>query len=423
MNGIVTAFLFIFSAAQDDAAKARESIRADDLKAHVQALASDEMGGRNAGTPEGEKAAQYVAERFKEYGLRPLADGTYLQPFDFAVRNDGERKTTLLARRGRTANVVGILPGGDEAVVVGAHYDHCGKRGQWNPGRRNKKKEQGGDDVWNGADDNASGTAALLELAQAFSALKPRRTIVFVAFGAEEHGLLGSEWYSRNPAAALDRTVLMVNLDMIGRDAEGGAGIHGAGTAEGLRARVEEAAKESELAVRVFDFGDIREPDSDHMWFFMAGVPSLLFFNGLHEDYHESTDHADKLNYGSMEKISRTAFRVLLASSEAADRPAFRPARRLGIVDTPIGERDAENLRLPKGAGALFVLDVLEGSAAASAGLQKEDFILAFNGTALPLHDPRRELHRLVDAAPAGKELPMVVFRANKRMELKVEFK
>jgi len=423
----LAALLLLAAREQDDSTKqARESIRTDDLKDHVRVLAGDDYEGRNAGMEGSEKAAAYVESKFKEYGLSPAVGGGYRQTFSFLVRNDGERRTTVFRKQAETCNVIGEIRGREkpeEFVVVGAHYDHVGKRGQWNPGRRNQKKIKD-DEVWNGADDNASGVAGLLELAQAFSALKPRRTVVFVAFGAEEHGLKGSEWYRFHPARPLENTGLMANLDMIGRAPAAGVQIHGTGTAAGLRAMVQKAVAENELQAQLFDFGDIREPDSDHLWFYGAGIPTLFFFSGLHEDYHEPTDHIEKLDFASMEKTTRTAFRVVWSAAEAPEKLAFEAGRRLGIVEFgPLDETSTtQHLKLPKGQGALWVMDVRAGSPAAAAKFQPFDFLVEFNGKPLPQVDPRRVLNRLIDEAPAGQTIPVVVIRKGKREELKLQF-
>lgn len=421
------AALLLLAAGQDDlSGRARETITAADLQEHVKALAADELEGRNSGTDGGEKAAAYIEARFQEYKLKPVGTSEYRQKFRFPVRNDGERRTTLMPREAEAANLLGLIEGREkpeEVVILGAHYDHVGRKGQWNPGRRNLKKTQG-DEIWNGADDNASGVAGLLELAQAFSTLQPRRSVLFVAFAAEEHVLKGSEWYRRHPVLPIRKTALMINLDMIGRESESGVLIHGVGTSEPLRPLVERAVKENDLKAKLFDFGDVREPDSDHVWFFEASVPTLFFFTGLHEDYHEPTDHADKLNLPSMERIVRAVFRIAWEAAEAPAPFAFRAPRKLGIFEIGgITERSAEQLKLPKGHGGIWIMDVTEGSPAAAGGLRKFDVLLEFNGTPLPLHDTRKALHRLIDDAPVGRPLPVVVFREGRRSELKIEFK
>jgi len=231
-------------------------------------------------------------------------------------------------------NVVGIVGGSDpdlrhEAIVVGAHYDHDGAEG----GR-----------IWNGADDNASGTSGLLELAEALALdTPPSRSVILAAWAAEEKGMLGSRHYVREPPVPVSDTVAMFQIDMIGRNEE-----HGADPGEGfLLERASENANALNLIGSVFS-DDIRQVvtganrevgldlrfrydygaqdlmrRSDHWTFLSRGVPSLFFFGGLHPDYHTPNDTADKINYNKIEKVARLVYRAVREIGNAPDRPVF----------------------------------------------------------------------------------------------------
>ena len=231
-------------------------------------------------------------------------------------------------------NVVGLIEGSDpelshETIVVGAHYDHDGARG---------------DQIWNGADDNASGTAGLLELAEAFAAgARPRRSVVLAAWAAEEKGMLGSRFYVRNSRIPVDDTVAMFQIDMIGRNEE-----HGANPNEGF---LEERGNENRNALNML--GSVFSPDlrsaferansdvglelrfrydyraqnlirrSDHWSFLSRGVPAIFLFGGLHPDYHTPNDTADKINYEKVRKVVELVYLTLLDVGGDAAAPVF----------------------------------------------------------------------------------------------------
>ncbi len=222
--------------------------------------------------------------------------------------------------RAETSNVVAILPGRDpavasECVVVGAHHDHLGYGGD-----ASLAPEQVGT-VHPGADDDASGVAALLEIGRALAADGPhRRTILLAAFAGEEIGLLGSAKLVQDPPprCPVERMQLMVNLDMVGRPRDGKLYVDGADTAKGLRALVPElVALRPRLPLRIAFGGDGYGP-SDQTSFLARGVPVLFLFTGAHADYHRPTDTADKIDAGGLASVARLALRI---AREAADRP------------------------------------------------------------------------------------------------------
>jgi hypothetical protein len=239
-------------------------------------------------------------------------------------------------RRARTANVVGLLPGADarlaaECVVVGAHYDHLGYGGEsaMNPEDSGK--------VHPGADDNASGTAALLAVARAFAiAGPPRRTVAFVAFSGEELGLLGSSRFVKSPPAACppERMQLLVNLDMVGRPTKGKVFVEGAGSARDLRRAVEALPRREPPLPLTLAFGGDGYGPSDQTPFLAKGVPVLFLFTGAHADYHRPSDTADKIDPPGLAAVARLAFR---AAFDAAARPDRLEAVRSPAPSPPAG--------------------------------------------------------------------------------------
>jgi len=272
------------------------------LRDRVAQLAAPALGGRAAGSPGDAAARGYLAERFRCLGLVPAgdADGSYAQPFDA----DGRA----------TANLVGYLPGGDPAVgrdiiVVGAHHDHLGD------GRL-------------GANDDASGIAALLAIADAVHrAGAPRRTIAFVAFGGEELGELGSRQFTAHPPAALplDRVVYDINLDMVGSYAEAGA-VYAMGTFRGLPATPIVAALAAERPALHVGLGG-RGVGSDHEAFCRAGVPYVFFWTPDRRCYHARCDTTERLDTAHLAAIAALAGRLVEQLSEAPGDLAASRAR------------------------------------------------------------------------------------------------
>jgi hypothetical protein len=291
-------------------------------------------------------------------------------------------EVTLVRERSATANVIGILRGSDpalkdEAVVVGAHYDHLGLGGE------GSLAPDAVGVVHPGADDNASGTAAVMELARGFAAAgAPPRTLVFVAFAGEEMGLLGSAEYVRHPAVPLDRTVVMVNLDMVGRPRDGKVYMSGVDSGSGLRALVADAARG--LPLRPELRGDPFAP-SDQTSFYAAGRPVLFLFTGAHADYHRPSDTWEKIDAPGLAAVTALAGRIVTALATAPATPVY--AR----IEAPRGGGASGG----RGYGPFFgvvpdfgestrpgvrVTGVRAGSPAEGAGLRAGDVLVRFGG-------------------------------------------
>ena len=232
----------------------------------------------------------------------------------------------LSTNRKTVGNVVGILPGSDpsrasEAVVIGAHYDHVGLGG------RNSAAPERSGEIHNGADDNASGTASIIEMAREAVQNRSRfpRTLVFIAFAAEERGLLGSERYVREAAFPIDRTIAMLNLDMVGRS-RGSVDVSGLETAPALETDLAAARKAvPNIDVKRSGPGAGRSDDSS---FINRRVPAINFFTGFHSDYHRPTDDWEKIDVEGTRRVAALALELAAQIAERAQRPDFVPPKQ-----------------------------------------------------------------------------------------------
>jgi len=264
------------------------------LKKHIYYLADDKMKGRGTGSKEADKAAKYVQKAFKSYGLKPLGTQGYYQDFEAKVRRVVVQDSIRPSR-----NVIGFLDNGaDKTVIIGAHYDHLGE------GKQGSSKDSTGyGRIHNGADDNASGVAGLLELARVFSQNKAKEPVnfLFIAFGAEELGLVGSRYFAAHPTLPLSTVHFMLNMDMIGRfNPDNGVAIIGYGTAP----EFETIFKQIDTSRHIRHYtGYEGRGGSDQTSFYEKDIPVLFFHTGGHDDYHKPGDDAHKVDYVSLKGI------------------------------------------------------------------------------------------------------------------------
>ncbi|MFC5411783.1 M20/M25/M40 family metallo-hydrolase [Larkinella bovis] len=273
---------------------------ADRIQKHIEKLASDRMKGRGTGSRENAKAAAYIAKHFRKYGLKPLGEDGYYQPFTAKVR-----RVVVPDSLRKAANVIGFLDNGAaHTIVIGAHYDHLGLGNQ---GSSLDKNPQG--QIHNGADDNASGVAGLLELAQYYAKndVKEPYNFLFMAFGAEELGLLGSRHFLNHPTLPLDRMNFMICMDMIGRyDPNRGVGIGGYGTADAWPAVFQDVT----AGVKFFT-DRAGNGGSDNAAFYAKQIPVLFFHTGGHPDYHKPTDDPGKIDAKAEEEILKLEIKLI----------------------------------------------------------------------------------------------------------------
>lgn len=296
-------------------------IKAEDLKKHLYIVASDEMGGRDTGTEGQKKAGKYLIETYKSNNIPfPKNSTTYYQyvSADFMNKPYGDSLPD-------SENIWAFIEGSEkpnEIVVVSAHYDHIGtKNGE----------------VYNGADDDGSGTVALLEIAKVFQKAKeegngPKRSILFLHVTGEEHGLHGSRYYSENPLFPLANTIVDINIDMIGRrddfhkDSNNYIYLIGSDyLSTDLFKACEEANKYVNLKID-YKYNDKKDPNrfyyrSDHYNFAKHNIPSVFLFNGTHIDYHQASDEPDKIEYDALEKRTKLAFSIAWDMANRDKRP------------------------------------------------------------------------------------------------------
>jgi hypothetical protein len=406
------------------------------IRADITYLASDALEGRGTGTAGNDTAAAYIARLYASLALAPapvkmtreacpteFTEGfrcapPYMQRFN--------AKSVAAAHAGLpsslpTQNVVAMIRGSDPAlaneyVIIGAHFDHLGRN------TFNAMDPEAGTAIRHGADDNASGTAAVMELARLFARRPTKRSLMFVDFSGEELGTLGSEYFVQNPPVPLDSMMVMINFDMVGRLRDDKLIVYGVATATQLKPLVD-SMNTASGHFTLNAVGDGYGP-SDHASFYGAGVPVLHFFTDVHEDYHRATDVASKINIVGEARV--IDFAAALAR-ELGDRPA-----RLTFIKSPppaargpgagngawfgsipdMGAVDVAGVRL---AG------VTPGSPAEKAGALKGDIIVEFGGdsvkdiyaytAALGKHKPGdivtvivlRDGHRVSLAATLGK--------------------
>ena len=319
-------------------------------------------------------------------------------------------RVTIERTEAESRNVLALLPGTDgrEVVVLGAHYDHLGFGGP-------NSAAPGETAVHHGADDNASGTAMLVEVARMLAARGPfPRTILFVAFSGEERGLLGSAHYTANAAAPLADTVAMVNLDMVGRLEGDKIVVHGTGTGTGLESLVDRLVSTHglEAAKEPGGFGP-----SDHSSFYARKIPVLHLFTGSHSDYHRPTDTADKINYGGMVRIAGLVADLVEQLATAAERPAYVEVASKMFArggDRPYFGSIPDFGKPGKGYA---ITGVTKDSPAARGGLQGGDVIVRLADSAVTgLEDFDSALRK----HKGGDTIAVVVLRAGAEVVLEV---
>jgi Zn-dependent M28 family amino/carboxypeptidase len=303
MNNLLKLSFFIFFFSCVDNVDYTNNIKND-----VMYLSDDKLEGRKTGT-EGEKlAAKYISERFEKLNLSSKGTTNYYQDFYFSNNTNPHEEIkfdkNISDNKIHARNVIGFLDnGGENTVVIGAHYDHLGYG--------EESSLYFGDEVLihNGADDNASGTSLLLDLANKLVMEDLQSNYLFIAFSGEEMGLLGSNYFLKNPTVLKNDINYMINMDMVGRlNEENKLSVSGIGSAKIFKQIVN--SNNNEFNLIEFEsstgFGS-----SDHASFYYEDIPVLSFFTGQHEDYHQPSDDYDKINYQGISKISEYIFDII----------------------------------------------------------------------------------------------------------------
>ncbi len=430
--------LIAFSVGAQTAQKQTESGK--NLRASVAYLASDDLEGRRTGETGATSAAGFVANKFAKFKLKGgiVKNGkrNFLQPFEYKPRNE---KGEILqdAKALEAYNVVGILEGNDavlknEAIVIGAHYDHLGKGGMGSLVANSKE-------IHHGADDNASGTSALIELARQFAKEKKnKRTIIFIAFGGEEEGLLGSRFYVNNPIFPIEKTVAMLNMDMVGRLNENKLTVGGIGTANEWKMLVESKNQQPDAVVPVknqdgskttlygvmppyfqLQLNEDGFGPSDHSSFYGKQIPVLFFFTGTHFDYHKPSDTADKINYEGLEKIMNYVGEIARSIDQNPTRPTYKVA-----PTSSTGGRMSFNVTIGvipgygDGNDGMTLDGVRDGSPAAIAGIKTGDKITKFAGKEVK---NVQDYTKILGELKADTEYEIEIMRGTERLVFKIK--
>ncbi|MCE2787572.1 MAG: M28 family peptidase [Bacteroidota bacterium] len=346
------------------------------LKNHISYLASDKLQGRLVGSKGEKKAYSYIIKQYKKYGAAPKGTTGYLQPFsirrNFKNPHGSSSDTTGLLIHGHNA-VAYIDNDADKTVIIGAHYDHLGYNeygGSTYKAENAKEKPM----IHNGADDNASGTAALIELCYLLKQSNFKgNNYLFIAFSGEEEGLLGSNYFTKNPTISKTAFNYMINMDMLGRldTAKQSFAISGTGTSP-VWSKVMESIQVDSLKIKYTESGT---GSSDHTSFYYINVPALHYFTGTHYDYHKPSDDEGKINYkgelsvikhiynliGKLDKEPKLVFTPTKEDSTA--RVSFKVT--LGIMPDYLFE----------GRG-VKVDGVTQGKPASNAGIKRGDVLI-----------------------------------------------
>ena len=383
------------------------------MQEDVRILASDSLMGRETGSEGAAMAAQYLEKRMQDLRLKPFdSDQDYFQEFSFKPRRDPHAQIEYGAATDSSqngANLLGLIDnGGARTVILGAHYDHLGLGGEGSLYR-------GEPAVHNGADDNASGVAVLLRLArmlQEWPEAADNYLIIF--FSGEEMGLLGSNYFSKNPTLSLEEVPYMINLDMVGRLRQDSTlSISGTGTTPIWDQMLHSLNPGFELVLNESGVGP-----SDHTSFYLQDIPVLHFFTGQHEDYHKPSDDPEKLNYDGMEAIAGYLFDLLKAMEKQEDI-AFRKTRN--------ESEEVPRFKVAMGvipdylfSGEGMRIDVVsEEKPAQKAGLQKGDIVVQLGDSTVV---DMMSYMRALSVFEEGDTTTVVVTRDGKKVSATIAF-
>ena len=392
----------------------------DDMRQTVEYLASQELGGRYPGTAGDTLASEFIAGKLRSLKLKPVVKGKKKKAFYHDFTYGKEKQIT-------THNIIAVVPGKDkqlrnEYIVVGSHYDHLGMGGQGSGSRRPDTLG-----VHPGADDNASGDAVVLELARHFKKAGSPRSIIFMFFGAEEQGLVGSkkflEWMKqednqrKNLPNKIKGIVAMVNLDMVGRMRDHALSVSGTGTSSGFKAMAEQVAEQKNLHVTCVPDG---YGPSDQASFVAADIPVLFLTTGGHMEYHTPADVPSTLNYDGMQETLEFTQELVTRLAGMPGTPDFinvpgsstmKHAKfkvTLGLMPDVMGASSKPGLRADI---------VVAGKPAHNAGIRSGDIIQEIDGK--PVKDIEEYMQRLSELQ-AGTTIPVKVLRGEEIITFEV---
>ena len=391
----------------------KESINQENrIKEDVTFLASDDLQGRQTGTEGEKKAAAYIANRFKELDLDEKGTENYLQPFTFKPKTNPHDEVKFDVNGDGTItgnNVIGFLDNkAENTIIIGAHFDHLGFGGEGSLYRDSIKA------IHNGADDNASGISILLNLAAKLKEKNTNNNYLFMAFSGEEMGLLGSNYFVKNPTINTKKVTYMINMDMVGRmKKDSSLAVYGTGTSPIFKQTLKSHNDSFKLIQQESGVGP-----SDHTSFYLADIPVLHFFTGQHEDYHKPGDDSEKLNYDGMELISKYIFNIIsdlndngkLAFRKTKNESESTPRFKVGLGVIPDYMFDGKGMRID---------GVSEEKPAQRAGLQKGDIVIKLgNYEVINMMTYMKALAIFKE----GDKTKVVVQRKNEKVTTEIQF-
>ena len=382
------------------------------IKEDVAFLANDDLEGRQTGTEGEKKAAEYIAMRFEGLGLSGKGTKKYYQEFSFLPKTDPHKEVEFTTNQDGTItgrNVIGYIDNqAENTVIIGAHYDHLGYGGEGSLYRDSIKA------VHNGADDNASGTAVMLDLARKLRGQNTNNNYLFMAFSGEEMGLLGSNYFVKNPTIDTKAVSYMINMDMVGRlKQDSTLAVYGVGTSPMFKQVLNAHNDKFKLIENESGVGP-----SDYTSFYLADIPVLHFFTGQHEDYHKPSDDSEKLNYEGMEKISTYVFDVITDLNDNG-KLAFRktknesdnvPRFKVGLGVIPDYLFDGKGMRID---------GISEGRPAQKAGLKKGDIVIQLGDSIVT---DMMSYMRALSIFEKGDKTKAVVDRNGQKVTAEIDF-
>ena len=336
------------------------------IKEDVSFLADDKLEGRQTGTPGELKAAEYIQNRFKDLGLTEKGTNGFYQDFTFKPKTSPHDEIKFTENADGTItgrNVIGFLDNkATNTVVIGAHFDHLGYGGDGSLHRGEKE-------IHNGADDNASGVAVMLNLISKLKEKNTNNNYLFMAFSGEEMGLLGSNYFVKNPTIDTKAVSYMINMDMVGRLKDSALAVYGTGTSPIFKQVLKSHNDNFKLIQKESGVGP-----SDHTSFYLGDMPVLHFFTGQHGDYHKPSDDTETLNYEGMELVSNYIFNIISDLNDNG-KLAFRKTKsekeqvrfKVGLGVIPDYMYDGKGMRVD---------GVSEDKPAQKAGLKKGDIVI-----------------------------------------------